>query len=119
ERAGGLARARPRVAEGAAVGNAVGLVREAQLLHQGEAGARDVEHGVLLVGRAGDAVLAGAGRIDELDLDAGADAGQVAVEPDFEGVGRRVAAALVGGALVRAARGVRLLLVRRDVHDVD
>src|SRR6266446_5013337 len=64
-------------------------------------------------------ILAGHGRVDELDVDVVADPVDVTVAPLLERVGRSGSAAFLNRTLVGAAGRVRLGLVGRAVLDVD
>ena len=110
-----------RRAQVGAVGivEALRLVGHAHLLHQGEAGAGNVQQGVLFRRVHGHAELARHGGVDELDDDVVADAFDVAIAPLLEGEGGGLAAALFRGPLIGAARGVVFDFVRRAVRDVD
>ena len=103
----------------AAADDAVGFVGESELFVQGQPRAGNHRERVLFVGRARDAIFARAGRVNEFDLDAGADALDVTVEPDFERIGRRRTAAVIARAVVGAARRVRLDRVGLAEGDVD
>src|SRR5262249_36304779 len=102
-----------------AVSDAVGLRRQAELLGQRQTRVRGVKQGVLFIRAAGDAVFARAGRVYKFDLDVRTYSLDVAIPPDFEGIGRRRAAAFPGGAVVAAARRVRFDLIGLAEHDVD
>src|SRR5581483_9343096 len=108
-------------AEVGAIGivEAVGLGCQTHLLHQGQAGVGHVQQGVLFGGVHRHAVFAGHGGIDELDDDVAAYVFDVAIAPLLEGIGGRGAAALFRGTFIGSARGVRLDLIRRPVHNVD
>jgi hypothetical protein len=64
-------------------------------------------------------IFAGAVGVDEFDFDVFANVFEVAVAPEFPGIGGGRAAALLGWAIVGAAGGVRLDFVRRAPEDVD
>ena len=99
-----------RNAQVGAVGavEACGLVGHAHLFHHGQAGAGDVQQGVLFGRVHGHAELARHGRIDELDDDVVADAFDIAIAPLLEREGGSRAAAFFRRPLVGAARGVDL-----------
>ena len=64
-------------------------------------------------------VFAGTGGVDELDLDVFADAVQVAIAPQLPSIGGGGTAALLRRAVVGAAGGMRLDLIRRAPDDID
>src|SRR5262245_26286318 len=102
-----------------AVSDAVGLRRQAELFGQRQARVRGVKQRVFFIGAAGDEVFARAGRVYKFDLDVRTYSLDVAIPPDFEGIGRRRATAFPGGAVVAAARWVRFDLIGLAEHDVD
>src|ERR1043165_8423429 len=96
----------------------VRLAGHAQLFHQRQAGVRNIEQRILFGRVHGHAVLAGHGRIDELDDNVAAHALDVAVAPLFARERRRRAAAFLGRPFVAAAAGMRFLFVGRTVRNV-
>src|SRR5581483_1558411 len=92
---------------------------QAHLFGQGQTCARYVQQRIFLIRVARDAILAAAGRIDELDLNAGAHAGKIAIEPTLERIGRSRAAAFVRLSVVSAPRRMRFDFVGLAPHDVD
>ena len=67
----------------------------------------------------GDTVFTAAGRIDELDFYSRTDSRKIAIEPFFERISAGRSAAFSGVALIRAAGGMAVFLVRLSVHDVN
>src|SRR5678815_2336338 len=57
--------------------------------------------------------------VNKLDLDAGADACEVTIEPYFEWVRGRRTAAFIRWTLIRSTHRVRFALIRLAVHDPD
>ena len=56
-------------------------------LLRGLARAWNKKQRILFIGRTGDAILAGTGRVNKFDFDAGTDAFNVAIEPNLEWIG--------------------------------
>src|SRR5208282_5900930 len=101
-----------------AAGESISLVRHAHLLVQRQAGIRSVLQGVLFRAVHRHVIVAAHAAIDELDDHFLPNPLQVAISPLLERESGRLAATFFHGALVAAARGVRLDLIRRPKHDV-
>ena len=100
-------------------GEAVFLGGHAHLFHLGQAGAGDVQQGVLLAGVHGEMKLASHGGIDKFQDDVRPNTVDVTISPLLEGKGGSLAAPLLLGPHVGAAAGVRVVFVRGTVHDVN
>ena len=103
------------------IGEAVRLAGHSHALHGGQPGVGDIQQGVLLGGIHGHAVFAGHGGVDEFDqhLIAQVRSLQVAVAPDFEGVGAGDSPAFVNGTGVAPAARMGLDFVGRTEGNVD
>src|SRR6185437_5381710 len=89
------------------------------LLIEREAGVGNKLQRVLFRAVDSEVVIATLTRVDELEIDVVPDAFDVAVMPDFKGIGRGGTTALVHGTRVGSAAGVGLDLVGLTIGDVD
>ena len=64
------------------------FVRQTHLFRQRQASSGNIQHRILLVGIARDAIFAAARRIDKLDFNTGTYAGKITIEPDLKRIGR-------------------------------
>ncbi len=97
----------------------VGLLRLAHLFPLRHTHARHMLQGVFLAAVDGEVVVPAHAGVHKFQVDVFADAFQIAVVPDLEGVGRRFAAAFIHGSLVGTPRGVgigRIGLAEGDIH---
>ena len=100
---------------------AIFLVGHARHLGRGQADLGGVVNGILVLGSQGQAVLPAEAGVHEFDPDllSQGPAFDIAVPPHFKGKGHRLSASLLGWAVVGAAGGMPLDLVRRAEGDVD
>ena len=111
------AHAKPRASHNVAIF----LVGQARHLGRGQADLGGVVDGILVLGPQGQAVLPAEAGVHEFDPDllSQGPAFDIAVPPHFKGKGNRLSAPLLGWAVVSAAGGMPLDLVRRAEGDID